>query len=56
MTALWGSGGGYQIWVDFLRQWSAGEQVDPSTLPAIDLQDLTADAWERLTNQLTAES
>ena len=51
---MWGGGGPYQVWVDFLRRWSASEPVDAAELPAVELNDLTADAWERLTNQLTS--
>jgi hypothetical protein len=50
---MWGHGGPYYVWVDFLRRWSAGERVDPTALPTVELQDLTEDAWERFTNQLS---
>ena len=52
MTGLWGAGGPYQEWADHLRRWSAGEPVDLTALPTVELGDLTEDHWVRLTNQL----
>ncbi|MEY9993897.1 hypothetical protein ABIE67_005929 [Streptomyces sp. V4I8] len=53
MSGLWGDGGGYQAWVDFLRRWAAFEPVDPAALPTLTQEHYDADTWVRLTNHLT---
>lgn len=50
---MWGGGGPYQTWVDFLRRWRAQEPADPATLPPIEASDLTQDALLRLSEQLS---
>jgi hypothetical protein len=52
-SGLWGDGGAYQVWVDFLRRWAAFEPVDPAALPALSEEHWHSDTWVRLANHLT---
>ncbi|QGV77446.1 hypothetical protein [Streptomyces ficellus] len=49
MSGLWGHGGAYQEWVEFLRRWAAFEPVDPGALPAVDEGTYDGDTMARLT-------
>ncbi|MEU3658295.1 hypothetical protein AB0E77_00810 [Streptomyces sp. NPDC032940] len=53
MSGLWGDGGAYQAWVDFLRRWAAREPVDPAALPSLTDEHFDADTWVRLGSHLT---
>ena len=50
---LWGGGGQYQAWADFLERWAAGEPADPTTLPPIAVSDFAGDGLARLSNRFT---
>lgn len=52
-TGLWGEGGAYQAWVDFLRRWAASEPVDAAALPTLTEEHWDSDTWARLANHLT---
>ncbi|GID31993.1 hypothetical protein [Paractinoplanes brasiliensis] len=51
---MWISGGAYHAWSTFLDQWGGGAPIDPATLPPLAREDLAADTWARLMNQITA--
>lgn len=53
MSGLWGDGGAYQAWVDFLRRWAAREPVDPAALPVLTDGQYDAATWVRLSAHLT---
>lgn len=53
MTGLWGDGGAYGAWVEFLRRWAAAEPVDPAGLPALDQERFAGETWVRLSTHLT---
>jgi hypothetical protein len=50
---MWGSGGAYREWAEFLERWAAGEAADPATLPALTPADFAGDSWARLTERIT---
>lgn len=50
---MWGSGGAYREWADFLDRWAAGEASDPQTLPHLEPADFAGDSWARLTGRIT---
>ncbi len=50
---MWGGGGLYQTWASFLERWAAGERLDPSSLPALRVEDFTGDTWSRLADRLS---
>lgn len=61
---MWGGGGTYQAWADFLQRWGAagaaggdggvgGGVGDGAGLPALVPTEFTGDSWERLTRRLT---
>jgi hypothetical protein len=52
-SGLWGDGGAYQAWVDFLGRWAAFEPVDPTTLPKLAEEHWDSATWVRLANHLT---
>jgi hypothetical protein len=52
--SLWGGGGAYRAWGDFLERWAAGEPADPAGLPALAPADLPADTWQRLLARISA--
>ncbi|MGW3649500.1 hypothetical protein [Streptomyces sp. NPDC000878] len=52
MTTYWGHGGPYETWVDFLRRWSAEEDVSPEALPPLDQEDFPGETWTRLAGHL----
>lgn len=53
MSGLWGHGGAYQEWVEFLRRWAAFEPVDPGALPPVHEGAYDGDTMARLTRHLT---
>ncbi|MFD9795205.1 hypothetical protein ACFWXK_30115 [Streptomyces sp. NPDC059070] len=50
---MWGHGGTYQAWTDYLGRWARGESVAGLALPPLGRDDYHQDTWVRLTNQLT---
>ncbi|MGW7077261.1 hypothetical protein ACWGH2_18680 [Streptomyces sp. NPDC054871] len=49
---MWGDGGAYQAWVQFLRRWAEFEDVDPAVLPAIAEEQYDGATVQRLTDHL----
>jgi hypothetical protein len=49
---MWGHAGPYQEWATFLEEWRTGAMVDATGLPPLTPEDLTTDAWERLSHRL----
>lgn len=49
---MYGSGGAYGAWADFLDRFAAGENADPSRLPALKPEDFPPDGWERFGRRL----
>ncbi|MEV8017841.1 hypothetical protein AB0O76_16150 [Streptomyces sp. NPDC086554] len=49
MSGLWGDGGTYGAWVEFLRRWEEFEPVDPAALPAIAEEQFDGATVQRLT-------
>ncbi|MEV5661013.1 hypothetical protein [Streptomyces flaveolus] len=54
MSGLWGDGGAYQTWAQFLRRWAARQPVDPAALPALTDEQYDAATWVRLGAHLTS--
>ncbi|TGA85805.1 hypothetical protein [Streptomyces sp. MZ04] len=52
MSGLWGDGGAYQTWVEFLRRWAEFEPVDPAALPVISEEQYDGVTIQRLTVHL----
>ncbi|MGW5868156.1 hypothetical protein ACWFRJ_39095 [Streptomyces sp. NPDC055239] len=52
MSGLWGDGGAYGAWVEFLRRWAEFEDVDPAALPAITEEQYDGATVQRLTVHL----
>ncbi|MFE6163688.1 hypothetical protein ACFQ7F_32775 [Streptomyces sp. NPDC056486] len=52
MSGLWGDGGAYQAWVEFLRRWAEFDDVDPAGLPAITEEQYDGATVQRLTGHL----
>ncbi len=50
---LWGDGGRYQRWADFLDRWGHGEPLDPAHLPPLHPEDFTPDSWQRLVDRIS---
>lgn len=50
---MYGSGGHYRAWAEFLDRWQAGEQPEPGRLPQLGPEDFAGESWERLANRLT---
>lgn len=50
---MYGAGGHYRAWAEFLDRWGKGEQNDPGQLPQLTATDFAGDSWERLTNRIT---
>ncbi|MDG4762716.1 hypothetical protein O7632_01085 [Solwaraspora sp. WMMD406] len=50
---MYGTGGHYRAWAEFLDRWGRSEPADPGQLPQLAETDFTGDSWERLTNRIT---
>jgi len=50
---MWGGGGAYNAWADFLERWGAGERVDPAGLPCLNPADFKSDSWMRIVDRCT---
>ncbi|MFY1635073.1 hypothetical protein ACN27F_17665 [Solwaraspora sp. WMMB335] len=50
---MYGTGGHYRAWAEFLDRWGRAEPVDPGQLPQLTDTDFTGDSWERLVNRIT---
>ncbi|MBT2405116.1 MULTISPECIES: hypothetical protein [unclassified Streptomyces] len=58
LNGIWGHGGDYQTWTDYLRRWgeegAAGTREAAALLPRLRQEDYHHETWVRLVNQLTA--
>ncbi|MFD9269858.1 hypothetical protein ACFWB1_24940 [Streptomyces goshikiensis] len=57
LNTLWGHGGAYQTWTEYLARWAeeggAGTAAAAARLPRLRPEDYHHETWVRLVNQLT---